>query len=163
MAFDRSGVENGPMNAPIEERESLTDAVAAVPSRLAAAARAASPQPPAPGEWTPSQVVRHLIAVELEVWHPRLAQLAAEDHPLWPWVEPGPWPGEPGVSLDRLLDVYADSRAETVRSLTALDDAGWAKTGTHATFGELDAAGLMVRALDHDEEHLAGLGVLSQP
>ena len=132
-------------------------AIAAVPARLAAAARSASPEPPAPGEWTPSDVVRHLIAVELEVWHPRLAQLAVEDHPLWPWVEPGPWPGETGASLDRLLQVYAEARAATVRSLAALDDAGWAKIGTHATFGHLDAGGLMARALDHDEEHLASL------
>ena len=49
------------------------------------------------------------------------------------------------------------ARAETVRSLAALDGASWAKTGTHATFGELDAGGLMNRALDHDEEHLASL------
>ena len=110
-----------------------------------------------PGEWTPSDVIRHLIAVELEVWHPRLAQLEAEDHPHWPWVEPGPWTGEPDGSLDRLLDIHAAARAATVRSLAALDDAGWAKTGTHATFGELDAAGLIVRAVDHDEEHLGSL------
>ena len=163
MAFDRTGVENRAMNDPVvdrdrhRERDRVTATVAAVPDRLAAAARAASPEPPSPGEWTPSEVLRHLIAVELDVWHPRLAQLATEDQPLWPWVEPGPWTGEPDAPLDRLLEVYADARAATVRSLTALDDAGWAKTGTHATFGELDAAGLIVRALDHDEEHIAGL------
>jgi hypothetical protein len=59
------------------------------------------------------------------VWHPRLAQPAAEDHPNWPWVEPEPWPGEPAATLDRLLDRYA---------------------------------ALMVRAMDHDEEHLASFG-----
>jgi DinB superfamily len=150
------------MTGPIVDRDRLTAAVAAVPDRLAAAARAASPEPPAPGEWTPSEVVRHLISVELEVWHPRLAQLAAEDHPLWPWVEPGPWAGEPAASLDRLLETYADARRTTVATLTGLDDAGWAKTGTHATFGVLDAGGLMVRALDHDEEHLGSFGPASE-
>ena len=142
------------MSSTTSERDALTARVAAVPDRLAAAARAASPEPPAPGEWTRSQVVRHLIAVELGVWHPRLAQLEAEDHPYWPWVEPGPWPGEPDASLDRLLEIHAAARKATVRSLEAMDDAGWAKTGTHATFGVLGAAGLMVRAVDHDEEHL---------
>jgi hypothetical protein len=39
-------------------------------------------------------------------------------------------------------------------TLDALDEAGWARTGTHATFGVLDVAGLMVRAIDHDDEHL---------
>ncbi|HEX2756188.1 MAG TPA: DinB family protein, partial [Candidatus Limnocylindrales bacterium] len=126
----------------MDERARLLDAVAAVPGRLAAAARTASPEPPAPGEWTPSDVVRHLIAVEIEVWHPRLAQLETEDHPSWPWVEPDRWTAEPEASLDRLLAAYADARSTTVATLGALDDAGWARTGTHATFGVLDVAGL---------------------
>ena len=139
------------------DRTELLARLAAVPDRLSEAARAASPEPPAPGEWTPSDVVRHLIAVELEVWQPRLAQLAAEDHPRWPWVEPAPWTGEPDASLDRLLAVYGDARRVTSATLAALDDAGWARTGTHATFGVLDVAGLMTRAIDHDDEHVAGL------
>jgi hypothetical protein len=137
-----------------EARDSVVAALEGVPVRLAVAARAAEARPTPAGEWTPREVVRHLIAVELEVWHPRLAQLEADDHPRWPWVEPGPWAGEPDASLDRLLEVHTSARAATVRSLAALDDAGWAKTGTHATFGELDAGGLMVKAIDHDEEHL---------
>jgi hypothetical protein len=136
------------------ERLGVLAALEGVPVRLATAARAAEARPTPAGEWTPREVVRHLIAVELEVWHPRLAQLEAEDHPQWPWVEPGPWIGEPDASLDRLLAVFADARAATASSLAGLDYAGWTKTGTHATFGVLDAGGLMVRALDHDEEHL---------
>ena len=126
----------------------------AVPDALAGAARATSPEPPAPGEWTPSDVVRHLIAVEEEVWQPRLAQLEAEDHPIWPWTEPDRWAGNPGATLDDLLATYAADRAATMATIDALDDAGWARTGTHATFGVLDVAGLMIRAVDHDEEHI---------
>ena len=51
-----------------------------------------------------------------------------------------------------------EGSGSTVRSLRALDDASWARSGTHETFGELDAAGLMILAVDHDEEHLGGLG-----
>jgi hypothetical protein len=50
------------------------------------------------------------------------------------------------------------ARVSTLTTLAALDDLGWARTGTHATFGVLDVAGLMVRAIDHDEEHLASFG-----
>lgn len=132
----------------------LLDRLAAVPDRLAAAATRAPA--PAPGEWTPSEVVRHLIAVEQEVWLPRLTKLKSEDHPTWEWVEPGPWPGRPDATLDELLDRYRDLRATTVRTLDRLGEAGWARTGTHATFGVLDVAGLMTKAIDHDEEHLAG-------
>ena len=133
----------------------LVERLAAVPDRLAASA--ATAPPPAPGEWSATEVVRHLIAVEQEVWLPRLAKLEAEEHPRWEWAEPGPWPGEPGATLDELLDRYRGLRAATLARLTALGEAGWARTGTHQTFGELDVAGLMAKAIDHDEEHLAGL------
>jgi len=138
----------------IDRRTDLLDRLRAVPGALATAARAASPEPPAPGEWTPSDVVRHLIAVEEEVWQLRLAQLETEDHPTWPWTEPDPWAGNPGAPLDEVLETYARARGRTMATLDGLDDAGWARTGTHATFGVLDVADLMVRAIDHDDEHL---------
>jgi DinB superfamily len=151
MAFGRPGVENGPM---IDRRRDLLDRLRGVPNALAAAARAAPPEPTAPGEWTPSDVVRHLIAVEQLVWHARLVDLADTGHPTWPWTEPDRWTGVPGATLDELLSRYTAVRATTMATLDALDDAGWARTGTHATFGVLDVAGLMDRAIDHDEQHL---------
>jgi len=141
-----------------DQRRVLLERLEAIPGRLATAARAAQAEPPAPGEWTPSDVVRHLIAVEEEVWQPRLAQLAAEDHPSWPWTEPDRWIGEPGATLDRLLAIHAAARGATLSTLGALDDAGWHRTGTHATYGVLDVAGLMIRAADHDEEHVGSFG-----
>ena len=128
-----------------------------MPDRVATAARAASPEPPAPNEWPRTDVVRHLIAVEEEVWHARLRQLIAEEEPRWAWVEPDRWQGSPGATLDDLLAVYADRRAATVALLDELGDDGWEKTGVHATFGRLDAAGLIRKALDHDDEHIASL------
>lgn len=135
----------------------MRDRAAAVPDDLAAAVRAASPDAPAPGEWTPTDIVRHMIGVEGEVWQPRVRQLIDEEEPRWAWVEPDRWEGSPDASLDDLLTVYADLRAATVQMLDDLDEAGWAKTGTHATFGRLDAAGLMRRAVDHDREHIESL------
>lgn len=133
----------------------VIERAAAVPDRLAEAARAAPPEPPAPGEWPPTDVVRHLIAVEEEVWNVRLRQLIAEDEPRWAWVEPDQWQGAPDASLDELLVAFAERRATTIALLTELDDEGWSKAGVHATFGRLDAAGLMKKALDHDDEHIA--------
>jgi hypothetical protein len=155
MASMPRTVENGPMTDL--DRNAIVVRLAAIPGRLATDARAALPEPPAPGEWTPADIVRHLIAVEEQVWHRRLAQLAADDHPTWPWLEPDRWIGDPGASLESVLATYAAARASTVAMLDALDHAGWARTGTHATFGVLDVAGLMTRAIDHDEEHLRSL------
>jgi hypothetical protein len=131
--------------------------LAAVPAELAAATRSTPTEPPAAGEWGPSEIVRHLIAVEELVWQVRLAQLETEDHPRWAWVEPGQWLGAPGAGLDDVLATHAAARASTLAMLDALGPAGWARTGTHDTFGVLDVAGLMEKALDHDDEHLASL------
>ena len=61
------------------------------------------------------------------------------------------------ASLESLLDTYRAARSRTVAMLTALDEPGWARTGTHETFGVLDISGLLSRAIDHDEEHLRSL------
>ena len=129
----------------------------AFPARLAAAARAAPQDAPGPGEWTPAEIVRHLIAVEELVWHVRLGQLGTEDHPRWVWVEPGQWLGAPGAGLDDVLAAHAAARATTLARLDELGPDGWARTGTHDTFGVLDVAGLMAVAADHDDEHIRSL------
>ena len=137
------------------DRAEVVRRLAAVPDRLAASSRAAAEKPVPAGEWGPSEVVRHLIAVEEVVWHSRLRQLAAADRPTWPWVEPEPWQGDPGATLDELLATYAARRGETVAILDGFDEETWGRTGIHATWGEIDVASLMIRAVDHDGEHIA--------
>jgi hypothetical protein len=109
------------------------------------------------GEWSAAENVRHLIAVEDDVWHARLEQVAREPNPRWPWVEPGlaSFPGDD--SLETVLAVFAARRAETVAKIDRLDEADWSRTGTHATYGVLDIAALIRRAIDHDEDHIAML------
>ncbi len=138
-------------------RDDLLASLAAVPDRVAAAARAAAVRPVAPGAWTTEQVVRHLVAVETDVHQARLRDLATIAEPRWTWTEPGPWSGEPDMDLEGVLRRFADLRAETLVMIGALDDAGWARSGHHATFGALDVAGVLRNAVDHDEGHLRGL------
>ena len=141
-----------------DRRTELRRRLAEIPDRLATAARATADHPVPVGEWTPAEVVRHLIAVEEEVWHTRLRQLVTEDRPKWPWAEPDRWLGEPEATLDELLEIYAGDRGATIEILDALGEAGWARTGEHATYGVLDVAGLMNKAIDHDDEHIASFG-----
>jgi hypothetical protein len=133
-------------------------ALAGFPARVATAARAAVDRPVADGEWGPDLVVRHLIAVEIDVHQARLADLDGGGEPHWTWTEPGPWPGDPGLSMDALLARFAAARASTLATLTTMDDADWARGGVHASFGRLDVGGLVRNAIDHDEEHLRALG-----
>jgi DinB family protein len=139
------------------ERDRLLERLATFPETVGAAARGAAERPAPPGEWTPEQVARHLIAVETDVHQSRFRDLATQDSPSWTWQEPGPWPGDPELDLDGVLARFGALRSETVAGYRALDDAGWARTGRHATFGEVDAEGLLRLAVEHDEEHLAGL------
>ena len=145
----------GPSSAA--ERRALRDGLAAVPARLAAAATSAAGRPRAPGEWSAAEVVRHLLTVEEDVWLQRLRQVTHETRPRWPWIEPGLGRPRRGRALAWLLDAYTARRGETVRYLDGLDAAGWMRSGIHATYGVLDVAGLLRRALAHDEEHLADL------
>jgi len=141
-------------------RDELVETFAGFPVRLAAVAtaRAAESRLVPDGGWGPSETVRHLIAVEDGVWRSRLARVAAEDDPHWTWTEPGLAPGFDEASLQEILAAFAASRAATVATIRALDDAGWARFGTHATYGRLDVAGLLAIANDHDSDHLEGVG-----
>jgi hypothetical protein len=137
-------------------REDLVGELTAMPDRLAEAARQAPPPPP--GEWTPREVVCHLVAVEADVWHARLDALwEGADEPHWSWVEPGPWDGDGSKTLDGALQAFATRRAATLERLTRLDEAGWRRTGVHATYGRIDVSRLIEIAIDHDREHLESL------
>jgi hypothetical protein len=143
--------------APTPDGASVRARLVAFPAALALAAHAAPQEPPAPGQWAPVEIVRHLIAVEEEVWHPRIGQLQTEEHPRWRWVEPGQWLGAPGAGLDEVLAMHARVRAATLALLDDLGTGGWARTGTHDTYGVLDVAAQMTVAAGHDDEHLASL------
>jgi hypothetical protein len=138
-------------------RDELVETFVGFPRKLAVAARAAADRPVPDGEWGPAEVVRHLIAVEDEVWQTRLAHLAAEDKPHWPWTEPGLAPGFDGAPLEAVLAVYSAARGETAATVRVLDDPGWARFGTHDTYGTLDVEALLRLAVNHDAEHLASL------
>ena len=152
-----AAVDAGRVAVTAADRPELLAALAAFPGRLADAARAGAHRAVAAGEWTPEQVVRHLIASEVEVHHSRLADLSTQDDPRWAWAEPAPWPGEPDLTLDQLLERFAHLRTETIALVEGLDDEGWARTGTHERLGVWDVAGVLRNAVDHDEDHLRGL------
>ncbi len=145
----------------MDDRAVAVELFASFPDRLAAAAEDAEGRPLPDGEWSPVDVVRHLIAVEREVWWARFASLAAEGEPHWAWVEPGLEAGLEDATLSEVLAGHAEARARSVAILAGFDEATWAKTGVHATYGRLDAAGLLRIVTDHDAEHFGGLSAFA--
>jgi len=130
---------------------------ATFPDRLRELAVAAAGKPAHPGEWTTSEVVRHLIAVEDEVHVKRLRAVAVVEDPQWQWTEPGLAAGFDDADLSEVLEAFSTARAATVRLILALDEVAWARYGTHSTYGRVDVEGLLRLASDHDAEHLRGI------
>jgi hypothetical protein len=137
-------------------RARVLERLAAGPSRIAAVARGAAAHEsvarPDAG-WPVCDVVGHLYLVEGVVFQARLDQLAAGESPRWAWVEPGAPAAREVPTLDDALDRFAARRAETLGRVAALDEPGWNRFGTHATFGRLDVVGLLGVIADHDDEH----------
>jgi len=138
-------------------RDELVEMFAGFPSRFGPAATAAAGRSIPAGEWGPAEIGRHLIAVEHEVWWTRFASIVDEDEPQWAWMEPGLEPGLEDATLDEVLARHAEIRARSVAILDGFDEAAWARTGVHATYGRLDVAALLRLAIDHDREHLASV------
>lgn len=137
--------------------DELVETFAGFPDRFAHAAKSSRPTGLPDGEWGPREIARHLIAVEREVWWTRIASIIEEDEPHWTWSEPGLEPGLEDATLDEVLTRHAEVRARSVAILDGFDEAAWARTGVHATYGLLDVAALLRIATDHDAEHLASL------
>lgn len=144
------------MSAPDSRHAKVAD-LAGYPARLDVAVVAARHRPVPDGTWSPSEVVRHLIAVETDVHQARLDDLTQAGTPAWQWEEPPPWPGEPDLTLRELLDRFATLRASTIRTVERLDAAGWERSGVHAILGVLDVTRLLANAVDHDRAHLEDL------
>jgi hypothetical protein len=143
------------------DRTELLQRLAAAPDRVGVAARRVADREstggPTPGEWTAREVVGHLVAVETEVWHSRLDELAAGRRPEWSWIEPGVSDDREAATVDGAIALFAALRRATLARLAGLDEAGWANAGVHDTYGRLDVAGLMTVAVDHDDDHVAQL------
>jgi hypothetical protein len=143
-------------------RRALRDRLAASIERLRdAVARADSPdEPTEPGEWSVREVVLHLVAVERLVWQARLETLvdaASGEIPHWTWTEPSPSDAPDIPTAAGAVTAFTAYRTQTVARIDALDEEGWSRRGRHDTYGELDVAGLIRVALDHDEAHLRPL------
>jgi hypothetical protein len=134
---------------------------AATPARLSDSAAAidsiSRPVGTAEDAWSATDIVRHLIAVERDVWWGRFGSLREPGEPRWAWTEPGLEPGLDDARLDELVARFAEARLATLSIIEGFDDEAWGRTGVHETFGRLDATALLGIASDHDDEHLASL------
>jgi hypothetical protein len=92
---------------------------------------------PGPGEWTPREVVHHCADSET-MSAIRLRKLLAEDEPLIQGYDEEEWArrlhyGERPIAPS--LAAVRAARESSASLLEALDEAEWARTGTHSESG----------------------------
>lgn len=107
--------------------------------------------------WTPYDVVGHLVHGEKTDWMARIRKcLSTDDKAFVKFDRTAMFEESAGKSLDRLLDEFADLRAQNLREfgLLQLDDARLESTGIHPTFGEVRLRQLLATWAAHDLGHL---------
>jgi hypothetical protein len=110
---------------------------------------------PAPGEWTPREIVQHLADSETHSYI-RLRKLLAEDDPVIVAYDQDTWAhrlhyaDRPIASSLAVLDAV---RAASTDLLGGLDDADFARAGTHTESGPYSVETWLTIYADHAHDH----------
>ena len=111
-------------------------------------------RPAGEGEWTAREVIHHLADSE-SMAYIRLRRLIAEDDPLIQGYDEPEWARR--LHYDRPIEpslaVLAAVRGASLQLLESLDDAEWARTGTHSESGPYSVDGWLRIYAAHPREH----------
>ena len=108
---------------------------------------------PAPGEWSPREVLGHLLYVE-DLLRARVESMIADDDDVpMPRGAAAPPPGAP---LDSLV-AWRAARAETLAWLSTLGPAELERAGVSARFGRITAREQVAEWAYHDLDHIRQL------
>lgn len=112
------------------------------------------------GEWTPHQVLAHVVAAETEAMLPRLRRIASEVDPfLETWDETG-WMAEQyddTVETGALLAGFDRLRQQGQTLLAGLSGEDWSRTGRHGSQGTRTLQWWLEYTVAHVDDHLSQL------
>jgi len=108
-------------------------------------------RPPAPGEWSIVEVVRHLVEGDRDKLLPRLRRMLTEDRPVFDRTTAVEGDAS---DLATLVAAFGSARAEVVKVLTGLEPAGWLREGVSPSRGALTVERYARSTEAHDTEHL---------
>jgi DinB superfamily len=108
-------------------------------------------KPPAPGEWSIVDVVRHLVEGDRDTFLPRLRRVVAETRPVFAKTSP---PAGDRSDLATLVAAFASAREQVMKILIGLDAAGWRREGVSPSRGALTVEAYARSMDEHDTEHL---------
>lgn len=112
---------------------------------------------PAPGEWSPHQVLAHVAAVESQAFVPRLKRIASEEHPDLPNWDEGAWMAtqyDAGGDAETWLDMFETARQEGLDLVQGLAEDDWNRTGRHPSHGDRTLQWWVEYSVSHTDDHL---------
>ena len=117
--------------------------------------------PPAPGKWSPAEIVCHLADCEL-VFAFRLRQTLAEDAPVIQPFDQAKWAATyPGIAAEQALQVFNAVRQWNLRLIASALPAAAGRPVTHPERGTMTFLTLVETMAGHDLNHLGQLQKLS--
>ena len=127
---------------------------------------------PGPGAWSITELAAHLADSDL-VMADRIKRVIAEENPTLQAYPENAWLdrlGSARLPVEDAAVLFAANRAWVVQILRGLDDAAFARTGTHTELGRQTLAEVVVKTVHHLDHHLkflyakrAKLGVAIYP
>ena len=123
---------------------------------------------PGPEAWPANEILAHLRACA-DVWGGSIAKMIEQDHPTSRYVSPRTYIRKTSYAtlpFRQSLAAFRAQRDDLVRTLTALDLAGWARgaTFTGTTRGrEATILGYVRRLVAHEHEHREHLAATLTP
>lgn len=115
---------------------------------------------PAPGEWSPGEILCHLRDVELEVNLPRVGRILNEHDPFISAVDPDRWAEPRGYSQQsgtQAREAFTSARMQTIATLEALEPETWQQPARHSLLGPTTLSEILSVAAEHDLLHLGQL------
>jgi hypothetical protein len=109
--------------------------------------------PMAEGEWSPLQVVGHLLDVDV-VYGFRWRLVLTQDRPSYPGYDEKAWSLLPRPDPDRLLDALEGLRAANLAVLEGVSDQDRERLGVHGEQGEEQFELMLIKVAGHDLAHL---------
>jgi hypothetical protein len=116
---------------------------------------------PAPGKWSPAEIICHLADCEM-VFAFRLRQTLAEDAPVIQPFDQEKWAGTyPGISAEQALEVFTAVRKWNLLFISMALPAAAARPVIHPERGEMTFLTLVETMAGHDLNHLQQLQKLA--
>jgi hypothetical protein len=119
---------------------------------------------PAPGKWSPRQIMAHLADSELVCAH-RCRQIAAEDNPTLIAFDQELWARNLNYAVRKpkqSLESFRRLRAENHELLIGLPVSAFERAGNHTEAGRMTLGALVERNVQHTESHARQLQALRE-